>query len=295
MFNLRALVTRYRVAAYFVLTFAISWGGALAAIGGSGAMRGTTPGSDPRFAYALIAMLVGPSMTGVALTALVGRAEGLREFRSRLLTWRVGGRWYAFALLAAPVLMLGTLATLSFASPAFLPGVFTSADRGSLLLASAAVGLSAGVFEELGWTGFAIPALRRRHGVFATGVILGIWWSAWHLLPNVWAARAAAGGLATPAYLAATAVGVFAGYLTAFRVVMLWVHEHTRSILLAMLMHVSLTTSLLMLNPIGISGRNLQVFSFAFAAFVWVAVAAIAASAGWHAGEGRARSRLRRL
>jgi hypothetical protein len=37
----------------------ISWGAALAAIGGSGGMRGTTPGSDPRFAYALIAMLAG--------------------------------------------------------------------------------------------------------------------------------------------------------------------------------------------------------------------------------------------
>jgi hypothetical protein len=49
------------VAVYFGLTIAISWGGTLLAIGGSG----TTPASDPRFAYALIAMLAGPSVTGV--------------------------------------------------------------------------------------------------------------------------------------------------------------------------------------------------------------------------------------
>ena len=64
MSAIRAFVTRHPVAAYFALTFAISWGGALLAIGGSGGMRGTTPASDPRFAYALIAMLAGPSVTG---------------------------------------------------------------------------------------------------------------------------------------------------------------------------------------------------------------------------------------
>jgi hypothetical protein len=40
--TIRAFVTRHAVPAYFALTFAISWGGALLAIGGSGGMRGTT-------------------------------------------------------------------------------------------------------------------------------------------------------------------------------------------------------------------------------------------------------------
>ena len=80
MSTIKAFVTRHPVPAYFALTFAISWGGALLAIGGSGGMQGTTPRSDPRFAYALMAMLAGPSVTGILLTALVSGRTGLREF-----------------------------------------------------------------------------------------------------------------------------------------------------------------------------------------------------------------------
>ena len=36
-----------------------------------------------------------------------------------------------------------------------------------------AAGLSAGLFEELGWTGFAIPRLRRS-GIVATGLMVGV-------------------------------------------------------------------------------------------------------------------------
>ena len=229
MSTIKAFMTRYPVPAYFALTFAISWAGALLAIGGSGGMRGTTPTSDPRFPYAVMAMLAGPSATGILLTALVFGRTGLREFLLRSLRWRVGITWYAVALLTAPIVMTTTLLALSSTSPAFLPGIFTSDHKTSLVLVALAVGLSAGVFEELGWTGFAIPAFGRRHGVLATGLIVGIWWSAWHLLPNVWSSRAAAGELATSVFLAATAFGVVVGYLTAFRVLMVWVTTARRA------------------------------------------------------------------
>ncbi len=154
-----AFMRRHPVTTYFALTFALSWGGALLAIGRGGAMRGTTPASDPRFAYAVMAMLAGPSVMGLLLTALVHGRSGLRKFASGLLAWRVSVRWYLVAVLTAPLVMTATLVALSFTSPAFLPGIFTSDDKRSLLLVSLAVGLSAGVFEELGWTGFAIPTI----------------------------------------------------------------------------------------------------------------------------------------
>ena len=132
---------------------------------------------------------------------------------------------------------------VSFASPGVVPGVFTSGQKASLLLVSLAVGVSAGIFEELGWTGFAIPTLRRRHGVLVIGLIVGIWWSAWHLLPNLWSSRAAAGDLPMSLHLAGIAVGVFVGYLTAFRILMVWVYEHTESMLIGMLMHMSFSQS----------------------------------------------------
>lgn len=271
-----ATLRRHPLLSYFGMTFAMSWGGALLAIGGSGGMAGTAPESDPRFVYALIAMLAGPSLAGIILTALVHGRDGLQVLRSRLLTWRVGIAWYAVALLITPVLMTATLLALSSISDAFLPGLLMTDDRASLLLISLGVGLSAGLFEELGWTGFAIPTMRRRHGVLATGLVVGILWSTWHLLPNVWSAGAAAGELSTTVYVAGTVIGYFVGYLTAFRILMVWVYERTGNLLMAMLMHASFTASLLALNPLGIAGGDLLIYSFTLAAVLWAVVAVVA-------------------
>ena len=272
---LKIFIRNHPVLTYFALTFAISRGGALLAIGGAEAMRGTTPSSDPRFVYVFIAMLAGPSVTSILLTTLVRGRAGLRLLLSRLLKWRVGARWYAVALLTTPLLMITTLLGLSLTSRAFLPGIFTSDDKTSLLLIGLGVGSAAGIFEEPGWTGFAIPRMRRHSGVLATGLIVGLWWSAWHLLPNVWSSRAAAGELAVSVYLAATAFGIFVGYLTAFRVLMVWVYERTESLFVAVLMHVSLTASLLILNPLDISGTHLVTYSFVLSVALWIVVGAV--------------------
>jgi CAAX protease family protein len=265
-------IRRHAALTYFVLTFAMSWGTAFIAVGGSGGMQGTTPGSDPRFVYALVAMLAGPSITGILLTRLLLGAVGLRELLARAFTWRVGAKWYAVALLTAPLAMMVTLFALSSGTRAFFPGIFTSDQKTMLLLVSLAVGVSAGIFEEIGWTGFAIPVLRRRCGVVTTGLIVGIVWSAWHLFPNIWSMRAAAGDLDASTYLIATAIGVFVGYLTAFRMLMVWVYDNTHSLFLAMLMHTSITASLLLLNPLGISGAHLAIYSFVLAAAFWIVV-----------------------
>src|SRR5262245_24723886 len=61
MSAIKALAIRHPLLFYLSITFAIAWGGGLLAIGGSGGMAGTTPGSDPRFVYALIG-LAGPEV-----------------------------------------------------------------------------------------------------------------------------------------------------------------------------------------------------------------------------------------
>ena len=123
--------------------------------------------------------------------------EGLAfaSFASRLLRWRVGARWYAVALLTAPLSMMAVLLALSLISPEFLPRIFTTSDKATLLLMGIAVGLVAGIFEELGWTGFAIPRMRLRYGVLATGLFVGVLWGAWHFFMNFWASGITSGEL----------------------------------------------------------------------------------------------------
>jgi uncharacterized protein len=168
-------------------TFVISWGGILLVVGlGPGGFSATPQQFQAVFPYALPAMLAGPSVAGILLTGLIDGRSGLHELLSRLLRWRVGARWYAVALLTAPLLYAAVLLSLSLVSPAFLPGIAVSDDKATILLMGIAAGLGAGIFEELGWTGFAVPRMRLRHGIFAAGLIVGMLWSAWHFFANFW-------------------------------------------------------------------------------------------------------------
>jgi uncharacterized protein len=68
-------------------------------------------------------MAVGPSVAGLLMTGLLYGKEGFRELRSRLLRWKVSARWYAIALLTAPLLYMGVSLALSLTSPEYLPGI----------------------------------------------------------------------------------------------------------------------------------------------------------------------------
>jgi membrane protease YdiL (CAAX protease family) len=202
MTAIRRFVTTHSVPIYFTLTFAISWVGVLLIIGGPGGIPGTAAQTNPLFPWVYLAMLVGPSVAGIGMTALVHRTAGLRQFRSRVLNWRIGARWYALALLTAPVLVTATLLAMSLTSSDYLPGIFATGDKTSRLWFGIAVGLGAGMFEELGWTGFAVPALRRRYSVLATGLTVGMLWGAWHLLVVVWGIGTSVGSMPLALFLA---------------------------------------------------------------------------------------------
>jgi hypothetical protein len=64
--------------------------------------------------------------------------------------------------------------------------------------------------------------------------------------------------------------------LGTFRVLMVWVYDRTGSLLVAMLMHVSLTASIRIFDPLAISGVALVTYSLVLGAALWVVVAALA-------------------
>lgn len=285
MSSIRAIVTKHPVLAYFALTFAISWGGILIVIlvASSGGVPGTREQFEKLLPIAISAMLAGPCVAGLLLTGLVQGRAGLRELRSRLLKWRVDARWYGVALLTAPLLMMAVLLALSLFSPVFLPGILVTDDKASRLLFGITAGLAVGLFEELGWTGFAVPTLRLRHGILATGLIVGVLWGAWHIIGHVvFASGTYSGGLSLPLFMTARIVGLLVGGLPAYRVLMVWVHDRTGSLLVAIVMHVSFTASTMILEPLGISGVALLTYDFVSMAVWWAVVAAIAAANGWH-------------
>jgi membrane protease YdiL (CAAX protease family) len=272
MTTIRAFIKRNPVLTYYALTFALSWGGILIVVG-PGGIPGTREEFERLLPVVILALMAGPSVAGLLLTGLVHGRAGLRELLSRLLRWRVGARWYAVALLTAPLLMTAIPLALSLLFPEFLPGIVATDDRASLLLRGIVAGLIGGFLEELGWTGFAIPRLRLRYSVLTTGLIVGFLWAAWHLLMNFWTSGTPSGALSLALLLHSVLFSV--GILPAFRVLMVWVYHRTGSLLVAMLMHVSLTTSNVIFVPLA-TGVPLVTWSLVLAAATWVVVGAVA-------------------
>ena len=266
-------IKRHLVLTFYALVFAISWGGILILIG-SGRIPGTAEEVERLFPFALLVQFAGPSIAGILMTGLVSGRAGLRELVARLLRWRVGIRWYAAALVVGPLVVATVLFGLSLISPVFFPGIITTDDRVALLFFGLAWGLvGGGLLEELGWTGFVVPRLRQRHGAIATGLIVGLLWGAWHFLIAFWASIALAGEQSLAIFVA----GFLAFYLVAlpaYRVLMVWVYDQTASLLVAMLMHASLSASTLILQPRTTAGH--LTWNLLLAALLWIIVATVA-------------------
>jgi uncharacterized protein len=272
MMAVKAIIKRRPVATYFALAFAISWGGLLVVVG-PGGIPGTTEQTETLLPFVVLAMLVGPSVASILTTGLVHGRAGIRDLLYRLLRWRASARWYGIALLTAPLLVTSVLLTLTLTSPVFLPSIFTSGDKGTLLLRGFAYGLAAGLFEELGWTGLAVSGLMSRFSVLATGLIVGYLWGAWHFIVALWASGSNSGAFSLLLFLPQFLF--YVGVLPAYRVLMVWVYDCTESLPLAMLMHSSLTASLPLALAPPATGVLLSTSYLVLAAALWAIVAVV--------------------
>jgi uncharacterized protein len=221
---MRSIIRRYALILYFVLAYALTWARWLPE---AAAARGW-PAWEVPFWLVLLAGY-GPLLAAVTLTTLTSGRAGLKDLGARLLRWRVGLRWYLVVLLL-PLLLQGAgllLYSLVAAQPlalaadrlpwpellAFFPLLFLGFD---------------GLGEEVGWRGFALPALLARRSALASSLILGVLWGFWHL-----AYALAPGGFLseTPFYLVvANTIGL--------AILHTWVFTHVRgSIFIAILFH----------------------------------------------------------
>lgn len=255
---------RYPVCSFFALAFAISWGGILIVMGTTDFDLVDLKPLDTGLIFVL--MLLGPSVSGLALTAVLEGRAGFRRLWARAAHWRVGLRWVLVALMTMPLLLLATLWPLSvFLDPAFSPRF-----QWPLF----AIGLVAGSFEEIGWTGFAAPRLLHRQRLFFAGLWLGLVWALWHGLVDYRQNSTAMGTL----WWLEFAV-FYVGALTAYRLLMTWVYANTQSLLMAVLMHASYTGWLFVLYPATSLEQGL-VWQTGFAVALWVAVAVAVIMAG---------------
>ena len=245
--------------AYTLLTFLITWSVWFAAAGLA------APGNTGFFGVRGPVFLLGvfaPALVALALTARAEGRSGVTKLLARVGHWRVGARWYTFAIGYFAAIKLAAALVHRVATNEWPPFGDTPL-AGILLGISVSTWVQAG--EELGWRGYALPRLAEYLGLGAASIVLGAVWAVWHL-PLFFLSDSGSTGQSFPAYLLQA---------MALSVAFAWIYWKTQgSLLLAMLMHASVnnTTGIVpaaiggALTPIALRG---SLVAWATVALLW--------------------------
>ena len=260
----KALIRCYPVISYFLLTFLISWTGALVVAAPHLLRHEPLPKLTGILMFP--AMLLGPSLASILLTRVMNGKAGLRALFSQMVRGRVSLRWY-LALLIPPVLVLAVLLSLErFVSPVYAPNRFF---MGILF------GIPAGYLEEIGWTGYAFPKMRSSRDGLTPSIALGLLWSLWHLPVINYLGTATPHGAYWLAFFLA-----FSLAMTAMRVLIAWIYTNTKSVLLAQLMHVSSTGSLVVFSAAGVTAGQEALWYALYGVVLWIVVGIVVKTFG---------------
>ena len=157
----KGLLARHPLVFSFIIAYSGSWLVVLPYLrfgGGAGLLPFNWP--VPFAVSAAVAPFAGPFLAAFIMTGVSEGRAGIRRLLRRIVQWRVGLRWYLFALVGIPAItVLGA---------SVLPGVLGSFQTSALSLLltypiSFVVSLLIGgpLGEEPGWRGFALPRLQR--------------------------------------------------------------------------------------------------------------------------------------
>ncbi|HEX6261858.1 MAG TPA: type II CAAX endopeptidase family protein [Actinomycetota bacterium] len=125
--------------------------------------------------------LVAPLAVSCALAYREGGPRRVRRLLRRALdAKRIEKRiWYPVLVGLLPAVMLATYAFMRMSGIDLRGQAAPITAIPALLL----IFLLTGAMEEIGWTGYATDPLQRRMGVLRAGLVLGVVWALWHLVP----------------------------------------------------------------------------------------------------------------
>ena len=129
-----------------------------------------------------VVMIVVPMLVAVYLTYRSNHLSGVRDMLASVADVRKIDSSFAivFAILIVPFIMLVSY-MLGVSLGVAKDGSFNT-NILTILLMFAAFFIGA-IPEELGWTTYATRPLQKRYGIFIAGIIIGLVWQLWHLIP----------------------------------------------------------------------------------------------------------------
>ena len=238
---------------FFSLTFAVSWSCYLAAA--------VLHHESELRALRIVLLYAGtfaPAMVALLMTHSAAPAGALGTMLGRVFRGDVPARWYVFAIAYFPAIKLVAAVIYRIALGSWPPFGTTP---WYIVAAAVAVSTPVQAGEEIGWRGFALPALAAQFGLSRASLLLGMIWAVWHLPLFFIAGVDNYGQSFTMFFLAVTALSVS----------MSWLYVRTNgSLLLVMLMHSAIDQTFLLIP----SGNPMTTNPFAFSASLvgWLTV-----------------------
>lgn len=243
--SIQQWMRQYPIPSFFILTFLIAWSiwlplGFLA----------------PKQIFLSLLGAWAPTISAVILIGLSEGKVGLQNFWKRIIHWRVGLRWYfvvlfGIAIIAYFAIFIGKV----FGTPAPEISAPIGVPQDQLLIALPLIFLINIFFggplaEDIGWRGYILPKMYERTSALSASIQLGIIWAIWHLPYFIFPAwRNAVGNTPFVWFMLLT---------TAWSVLFAWIYINTESILMPVLFHAAINTTLGSLGVLGQSDGNLS-------------------------------------
>ncbi|RYU11791.1 CPBP family intramembrane metalloprotease [Nocardioides iriomotensis] len=205
----------------------------------------------------------GPLGAALIVTAVSGGWRGVLALVAQLGRWRVRPRWYVVALVG-PFVLTALAGAVAVAAGAPSPGLGVYSDWSGVLASLVATAVIVGLFEEVGWRGFALPRMQRDHAALSAALALGLVWALWHL----------------PELVSDSSEREPAPYLLAvlaYSVLITWLYNRTRgSLPVVILFHAAINTAARFLMPEFPSRYDVTAWWCYAAVYVLAAVAVVA-------------------
>jgi membrane protease YdiL (CAAX protease family) len=254
------------IPAFFVLTFVIAWSiwlplGLLA----PNNYLWSLPGAW------------SPTISALILIGLSEGRVGVKGFLKKVLHWRVGLQWYLVVLFGIAVIaylsirvgMFFGISAPELSLPNGLPREMLIGFLPVIFLINIFVG--GPLAEDIGWRGYILPKMREEMTALHASLIIGMIWAVWHLPYFLFPAWHSAVGNVPFIW--------FALLTTSWSVLFAWVYVNTESILMPVLFHAAINTTLGTLGVLGQSNGDL-IPLLLNTLFTWTAVGIVVAVHG---------------
>jgi membrane protease YdiL (CAAX protease family) len=236
---------RHDLALFLGLAFLVSWA--------PWPLVALNPDSSPLVPF-------GPLVGAVTAVLLTGGLGGLRRLLAQLTRWRRASGWYLLAV-AGPLTVTAAAAGLTIAL-GDVPPMVNTPDWTFVAITFVSTLLLTGLFEELGWRGYALPRLQSRFDGLRSALLLGSIWALWHL-PEL---------LSDPTHQRPP-LPFLLGVL-AQSVILAWLYTSTRgSLPITMLSHAATNTAAQFVLP-QFTGHDYQLIWW-FSTGLWIAAAVV--------------------